>query len=88
MSSSATAQKRLEELNGKLAGLGNKSVRISSDHGATWPPILESTATQPAGVIYSPARQAFFAWNWDCGNKVLTNGVWRHDYRVEPKSQR
>jgi len=39
-------------------------------------------------VVYAPARQAFFIWQWDCGNKVLTNAVWRHDYRVESKALR
>jgi hypothetical protein len=36
-------------------------------------------------VIYAPARQAFFIWHWDCKDKVLTNAIWRHDFRIEAK---
>ncbi len=78
----------IELPDGKLAAIAGKGVKISSDHGATWMPVLEPTPVQPAGLIYAPARQAFFIWNWDCGNKVLTNAVWRHDYRIEEKPPR
>jgi len=60
---------------------------VSADQGATWTPVLEPTPFQPAGVIYAPLRQAFFVWNWDCGNKVLSNAVMRHDYVIESKSK-
>src|SRR4051812_24204958 len=63
-----------------LAALGGKNVKISSDHGTTWKAVMEPLPVQPAGVIYAPARQAFFVWNWDCKNQVLTNAIWRHDY--------
>jgi len=76
----------IELPDGRLAGIANKSVKVSSDHGATWKPATEPTSVQPAGVIYAPARHAFFIWNWDCGNIVLTNAIWRHEYRVEPHS--
>ncbi len=72
----------------KLAAVAGRGLKVSSDHGATWTPVGEPTPVPPAGVIYAPARQAFFIWNWDCGNKVLTNAVWRHDYRVEAKQAR
>jgi len=75
--------KLIELPDGKLAAVAGKGVKVSSDKGTTWTPILEPTPVQPAGVVYAPARQAFFIWNWDCGNKVLTNAVWRHDYRIE-----
>ncbi len=80
--------KIIELPDGTLAGIAGKGIKVSSDHGATWKAVLDPTPVQPAGVIYTPARQAFFIWNWDCGNKVLTNAVWRQDYRVEPKSPR
>ena len=73
----------IELPDGKLAAVAGKGVKVSSDRGVSWTPVLEPTPIQPAGVIYAPARQAFFIWHWDCGNKVLTNAVWRHDYRVE-----
>ena len=65
-----------------LAALGGKGVKISSDHGATWKAVMEPVSFQPAGVIYAPARKAFFVWNWDCKNEVLTNAIWRHDYAI------
>ena len=80
--------KIIELPDGKLAAVAGKGVKVSADHGANWTPVVEPTPVQPAGVIYAPARQALFIWNWDCGNKVLTNAVWRHDYRVESKSSR
>ena len=72
----------------RLVALAGKGIKVSSDQGATWTPLLDPTPVQPAGVIYAPARQAFFIWNWDCGNKVLTNAIWRHDYRIETKPPR
>ena len=78
----------IELPDGKLAAVAGKSVKVSSDRGVSWTPVLEPTPIQPAGVIYAPARQAFFIWHWDCGNKVLTNAVWRHDYRVESRPLR
>jgi photosystem II stability/assembly factor-like uncharacterized protein len=72
---------RIIELpDGKLAANGSKNIKISSDRGATWTPV------PPAGLIYAPARQAFFIWHWDCKDKVLTNAVWRHEYQVQPKA--
>jgi photosystem II stability/assembly factor-like uncharacterized protein len=73
-------EKIIELPDGKLAVMANKGIKVSDDHGASWTSALEPTPVQPAGVIYVPARQAFFVWHWDCGNKVLTNAVWRHDY--------
>jgi photosystem II stability/assembly factor-like uncharacterized protein len=80
---------RIIELpDGKLAAMANKSVKVSSDHGATWEAVASPTPIQPSGVIYSPARQALFIWQWDCGNQVLTNAIWRHEYSVESKQPR
>lgn len=80
---------RIVELpDGRLASLGGKGVKVSPDHGASWTPVAEPAPVQPAGLVYSPARQALFIWNWDCGGKVLTNAIWRHEYRVESKSMR
>ncbi len=80
---------RIIELpDGKLAVNGGKNIKVSSDKGATWTPVSEALPVPTAGLIYAPARQAFFIWNWDCKDKVLTNAVWRHDYRVELKPPR
>ena len=74
---------RIVELpEGQLAAIGGKGIKVSSDHGATWRPVLEPTPIQPAGLVYAPSRQAFFVWQWDCGGKVLTNAILRHDYPI------
>jgi photosystem II stability/assembly factor-like uncharacterized protein len=78
----------IELPDGKLSAVAGKSIKVSSDHGASWTQVMEPTPVEPAGVIYVPARQAFYIWHWDCGNKVLTNAVWRHDYRIESKATR
>jgi photosystem II stability/assembly factor-like uncharacterized protein len=80
--------KIIELPDGKLATVAGKGIKVSSDHGASWSSVLEPTPVQPAGVIYAPLRHAFFIWNWDCGNKVLTNAVWRHDYHDQSKPPR
>src|SRR5205085_1155572 len=56
-------------------------------YGTTWKEILPPLPVKSAGVIYAPARQAFFIWQWDCGNQVLTNAIWRHEYRMENKTK-
>jgi hypothetical protein len=81
--SGAIKGSRLIELpDTRLAVTGNKCVKISSDKGTTWTQAGDPAPIQPAGVVYSPARQAFYIWNWDCGNKVLPEGIFRFDYPV------
>jgi photosystem II stability/assembly factor-like uncharacterized protein len=75
----------IELPDGRLAAVAGKGLKVSSDHGASWTPLLDPTPVQPSGAIYAPARHAFYIWQWDCGNKVLTNAVWRYDYRIESK---
>jgi photosystem II stability/assembly factor-like uncharacterized protein len=75
----------IELPDGRLATTANKGIKISSDHGATWTAVLSPTPVQPAGVIYLPARESFFIWQWDCGDKVLTNAIWRQEFRIEKK---
>ena len=41
-----------------------------------------ASAYDPAGVVYSPGRRAFFIWHWDCGAVVLPDAVMRFDYEV------
>lgn len=72
----------IELPNGKLAVIGGKHIKISSDKGVTWEAICEALPGSPAGLIYAPARQSFFIWYWDCNDKVLPNAVWRHEYKL------
>ena len=75
----------IELPDGRLATAGGKGMKVSSDYGATWTAVLEPAPVPVAGLVYAPARQSFFIWNWDCSNKVLTNAIWRCEYRVEAK---
>lgn len=72
----------IELPDGRLAAAGGKCVKVSSDKGSTWTQAGEAIPVQPAGLVYAPARQAFFIWHWDCGPKVLSNAVFRCDYPV------
>jgi len=76
----------IELPDGRLAAVGGKNLKVSSDQGSTWTQIAEPTPVQPAGVVYAPARQAFFIWQWDCGNKVLTNSIFRYDFPIPAPS--
>jgi photosystem II stability/assembly factor-like uncharacterized protein len=78
----------IELPDGRLAAVGSKTVKVSADHGTSWSPAVDQAPIQPSGVIYAPARRAFYIWQWDCGNKVLTNAVWCHEYQVQPKPPR
>ena len=80
---------RIIELpDGRLAMNGGKNIKVSADQGKSWTPVCEPTPGSPAGLIYAPARQSFFIWYWDCKDRVLTNAIWRHEYRVESKRAR
>jgi photosystem II stability/assembly factor-like uncharacterized protein len=73
----------IELPDGRLAAVGGKCVKVSSDQGATWTQVADPAPIQPAGLVYAPARQAFFIWQWDCGKQVLTNAIFRCDYPIE-----
>jgi photosystem II stability/assembly factor-like uncharacterized protein len=73
---------------GRLATLGaNNSVVISSNEGATWTPIAPPLPYQAAGLVYSPQRQAFFVWKWDCGGVVLADAIQKLDYEIAGTGQ-
>jgi len=72
----------IELPDGRLAAVGAKCIKVSSDKGSSWTPVAEAAPIQAAGLVYSPERQAFFVWQNDCGNKVLTNAIFRYDYPI------
>ena len=65
----------IELPNGRLVALGPTNLMISADGGATWSPVGPTLPFAPSGLIYSPRRQAFFIWRWDCGNVVLPDAI-------------
>ncbi len=52
--------------NGTLAAVGNQVVIVSADQGTTWHPVSAGMPHAPAGVAYSPYRNAFYMWHFDC----------------------
>jgi len=66
----------------KLCAVGPKCIKVSSNKGATWTQLGPPTPNQPAGVVYSPVKQAFYVSHWDCGSKVLADAIMRLDYPV------
>lgn len=74
----------IELPNHALAALGGRRVKTSTDRGATWINATEPAPFDPAGLAYAPARRAFFVWQWDCGDKVITNAIARWDYPLPP----
>ncbi|MEY2411039.1 MAG: hypothetical protein QOF48_3709 [Verrucomicrobiota bacterium] len=72
--------KIIELPGGKLAAVAGKTIKVSSDQGASWKPVMDPLPVPASGLIYSPARGSVFIWHWDCGNKVLTNAIWRHAF--------
>lgn len=73
----------IELPDGRIVTVGGKTLMISADHGATWEPLADPLPFTPNGVTYSAFRNAFYVWQWDCGDVVLSNAIMRfgYDYR-------
>ncbi len=50
---------------GSLSTSGSLVI-ASADHGVSWRPISPPLPYVPSGLVYSPYRQAFYAWHFDC----------------------
>jgi photosystem II stability/assembly factor-like uncharacterized protein len=51
---------------GRLAALGTSRILISAPGGAAWVEIGPPYPFEPNGLAYSPARNAFYVWKFDC----------------------
>jgi hypothetical protein len=60
---------------GRIAAQGGNGIMVSADKGITWTQSGANFTTAEEGISYSPSRNAFFAWAWDCGNAVLPNAI-------------
>lgn len=69
---------------GRLAAVGESTLIVSSDGGATWAPVGAPLPYPPDGVTYSAARKAFFIWRGDCRTHVAANAVMRLDVDAPP----
>jgi hypothetical protein len=72
---------------GRIAAMGNQTILVSSDQGATWSP---ATSAYPMtsgeglhGAVYSTQRKAFYVWHDTCGadNPVVADAIMRFDYQ-------
>jgi photosystem II stability/assembly factor-like uncharacterized protein len=70
-----TAGSIIELPDGRFATLGSSGVLISADRGAHWRSVGPGLPFVPAGLTYSPSRQAFYAWHFDCDNSSKSNPV-------------
>jgi photosystem II stability/assembly factor-like uncharacterized protein len=66
----------------RLISISGRRLMASTDGGSTWAALGPTMPYDPAGVVYSPGRRAFFIWHWDCGAVVLPDAVMRFDYEV------
>ena len=63
---SFTSSSLIELPNGWMASTNTDSVIVSANHGVTWETIQPAMPYTPTGIIYSPGRNAFYAWRFDC----------------------
>ena len=73
----------IELPDGRIVTVGATTLIASSDQGANWEPLLDPLPFTPFGVSYSPYRNAFYVWQWDCGMAVMNDAIARfgYDYR-------
>lgn len=68
---------------GRIASLGDRSIIVSSDLGESWQRIGPRMPYSANGLTYSPARNAFYAWRFDCvfgqDNAVPADAIIRLD---------
>jgi photosystem II stability/assembly factor-like uncharacterized protein len=59
---------------GNLAAVGNSQVILSADAGRTWRAAGPGMPYAPNGFAYSPFRNAFYIWHFDC-NVAASNAL-------------
>jgi hypothetical protein len=73
---------------GSIATLGNEFLVVSDDLGVSWRPIGPRLPYVANGVTYSPGRQAFYVWRFDCDaagdNAVSPDAILQLDVIVPP----
>jgi hypothetical protein len=82
-SNQAKSVEPIELPDGRIVTVGAATLMASADHGKTWEPLADPLPFAPSGVTYSPFRNAFYIWQWDCKDVVLPNAIMRfgYDYR-------
>lgn len=57
----------LELPDGRLVTNGGETLVVSADRGSNWQPLGPVLPYTPNGLTYSPSRDAFYAWRFECG---------------------
>ena len=70
----------IELPDGRIVTVGATTLIASADQGGSWEPLLDSLPFTPFGVSYSPYRNAFYVWQWDCGMAVMNDAIARYGY--------
>ena len=67
---------------GSLAAVGERSIVVSADLGATWREIGPPLPYEPVGLAYSAARATFYVWTSSCNvggaNPVAERGIMQY----------
>jgi photosystem II stability/assembly factor-like uncharacterized protein len=63
----------------RLVAVGQTTLMITSDAGATWLPFGPTLPYEPHGLTFSAQRKAFFVWRGDCREHVAGNAIMRLD---------
>jgi hypothetical protein len=82
-SNQAKSAEPIELPDGRIVTVGGQTLMISANKGDSWEPIGDMLPFAASGVSYSPYRNAFYVWHWDCGTAVLADAISRFgfDYR-------
>jgi hypothetical protein len=68
----------LELPGGRLAGLSERQVHVSSDGGATWEKLGPELPAKMQGLAFSAKRKAFYAWRMS--DKKAADTLFRGDF--------
>ena len=70
----------IELPDGSIATTNTNTVVRSTDDGRSWQPITAAASFTPAGLVYSEAEGAFFAWAQGCEKELPKDGIVRVDW--------
>ncbi len=68
----------------RIVAVGESTLMISADGGASWAPVGGRLPYNPDGVVYSPQRKAFYIWRGDCTEQVPRDAVMKLDFDFSP----
>ena len=67
---------------GHIVAVGETTLMITGDGGATWVPLGPPLPYRPDGLVYSRQRKAFFMWRSECKQEVARDAVMSFNFEV------